>query len=108
MGREVTAELLFTGRIVDAREALAMRLVSRVVPHDELLPDRARPGDEHRRQSPAGGAGTQAGLRQALDPEWDELGRWVSSTLAELFRTDDHREGVQAFLDKRDAVYTGR
>jgi enoyl-CoA hydratase/carnithine racemase len=47
------------------------------------------------------------GLREALDPDWDELGRWVGSTLATLFRTDDHREGVQAFLDKRDAVYTG-
>ena len=38
VGPAKAAELLFTGRIVDAREALAMRLVSRVVPHDELLP----------------------------------------------------------------------
>ena len=37
-GREAAAELLFTGRIVDAAEARAMRLVSRVVPHDDLLP----------------------------------------------------------------------
>ena len=48
------------------------------------------------------------GLREALDPDWDELGRWVSSTLTELFRTDDHREGVQAFLEKRPANFTGR
>ena len=38
VGRERAAELLFTGRIVDADEAAAMGLVSRVVPHEELLP----------------------------------------------------------------------
>jgi enoyl-CoA hydratase len=38
VGREAAAELLFTGRIVDAEEAKQMRLVSRVVGHDDLLP----------------------------------------------------------------------
>ena len=38
VGREHTAELLFTGRIIDAEEAQAIGLVGRVVPHDELLP----------------------------------------------------------------------
>jgi enoyl-CoA hydratase len=47
------------------------------------------------------------GLREALDPDWDDLGRWVSASLTELFRTDDHREGVAAFLEKRDPNYTG-
>jgi enoyl-CoA hydratase len=107
VGREITAELLFTGRIVDAREALAMRLVSRVVPHDELLPTALDLAASIAENPPLAVQALKRGLRKALDPEWDELGRWVSSTLARLFRTDDHREGVQAFLDKRDAVYTG-
>ena len=47
------------------------------------------------------------GLRRALDPDWDDLGRWVSASLAELFRTDDHREGVAAFLEKREPQYVG-
>ncbi|MGH9211112.1 MAG: enoyl-CoA hydratase/isomerase family protein [Acidimicrobiales bacterium] len=38
VGREAAAELLFTGRIVDAAEAKELRLVSRVVGHDELMP----------------------------------------------------------------------
>jgi enoyl-CoA hydratase len=107
VGREITAELLFTGRIVDAREALAMRLVSRVVPHDELLPTALDLAASIAANPPLAVQALKRGLREALDPEWDELGRWVSSTLATLFRTDDHREGVRAFLDKRDAVYTG-
>ncbi len=50
----------------------------------------------------------KAGLRTATDPDWHELGRWVSSSLAELFQTDDHAEGVAAFLEKREPRYTGR
>jgi enoyl-CoA hydratase/carnithine racemase len=107
VGREVAAELLFTGRIVDASEALAMRLVSRVVPHDELLPTALDLATTIAANPPLAVQALKRGLREALDPDWDELGRWVSSTLTELFRTDDHREGVQAFLEKRDAVYTG-
>jgi enoyl-CoA hydratase len=107
VGREVAAELLFTGRIVDAPEALAMRLVSRVVPHDELLPTALDLATSIAANPPLAVQALKRGLREALDPNWDELGRWVSATLTELFRTDDHREGVQAFLDKRDAVYTG-
>ena len=39
---------------------------------------------------------------------WEPLGRWVSSSLHELFRTEDHREGVAAFLERRAPSYTGR
>jgi len=38
VGRERAAELLFTGRVIDAATALDLRLVSRVVPHDDLMP----------------------------------------------------------------------
>jgi enoyl-CoA hydratase len=50
----------------------------------------------------------KAGLRRALDPDWTELGVWVSTTLGQLFRTDDHREGVRAFLERREPRFTGR
>jgi len=107
VGREHAAELLFTGRIVDAAEARDLRLVSRVVPHDDLLPTASALADEIATNPPLAVQALKRGLRAALDPDWDELGRWVSSTLGDLFRTADHREGVQAFLEKRSPVFTG-
>jgi len=108
VGREVAAELLFTGRIVDAEAARHLGLVSRVVPHDDLLPTALGLAEEIAANPPLAVQRIKAGLRTALDPDWDELGRWVSSSLGELFQTADHREGVAAFLEKRDPSYTGR
>lgn len=108
VGREAAAELLFTGRIVDAEEAARLRLVSRVVPHEALLPTALDLARQIAANPPLAVARLKEGLRRALDPDWHDLGAWVTSTLLELFRTEDHREGVAAFLEKRDPVYRGR
>ncbi len=107
VGREAAAELLFTGRVFDAAEAKELRMVSRVVAHDALLPTALEVATAIANNPPLAVAELKAGLRLALDPDWDELGRWVSSTLGRLFTTDDHKEGVAAFLEKRPAVYRG-
>lgn len=108
VGREHAAELLFTGRVIDAAEARDIGLVSRAVPHDDLLPAARRLAEEIAANPPLAVQALKRGLRAALDPDWQSLGRWVSTTLAELFRTEDHREGVAAFLEKRPANYQGR
>jgi len=108
IGREAAAELLFTGRVVDATEAQRLGLVSRVVEHDALLPTALGLAGEIAANPPLAVQRLKAGLRLALDPDWDELGAWVSASLADLFRTDDHREGVAAFLEKRPPTFVGR
>ena len=108
VGRERAAELLFTGRVVDAAEAQAMGLVSRVVTHEELLPTALELATAIAANPPLAVQRLKQGLRLALDPDWRELGAWVSASLGELFQTADHREGVAAFLEKRPAHYEGR
>ena len=108
VGRESAADLLFTGRIIDADEAAALGLVSRVTLHDDLLPAALALAGRIAANPPLAVQRIKAGLRRALDPDWDALGRWVTAGLAELFRTDDHREGVAAFLERREPRFVGR
>lgn len=108
VGREMAAELLFTGDVIDAATAHGIGLVSRVVAHEALLPTAMELAGKIASRPPLAVQKIKHGLREALDPDWTELGEWVSRSLNELFRTDDHREGVRSFLEKRPAVYQGR
>lgn len=108
VGREKAAELLYTGAVIDAAEALRIGLVSRVVPHERVVDEALELAERIAANPPLAVRKLKAGLARALDPDWGELGRWVSASLAELFRTEDHREGVRAFLEKRPAIYTGK
>jgi enoyl-CoA hydratase/carnithine racemase len=108
VGRERAAELLFTGRVINADEAMSIGLALRCVPHEELLAESLRTAVSIARNPPLAVSSLKAGLRIAVDPNWSELGVWVSSTLATLFATEDHREGVQSFLEKRPATFHGR
>ncbi|MGB8858598.1 MAG: enoyl-CoA hydratase-related protein [Ilumatobacteraceae bacterium] len=107
IGRERAAEMLLTGDVIDAATAGQWGLVSRVVPHDELLSTAMALAEKVASRPPLAVRRLKAGLRLALDPDWTELGEWVSRSLGELFRTADHREGVHAFLERREPRFTG-
>jgi len=108
VGRERAAELLFTGDVIDAPTAREIGLVSRVVPHEVVVSSALDIAHRIASNPPLAVQKIKHGLRRALDPDWTDLGIWVSESLAELFKTDDHREGVKAFLEKRSPNYTGR
>ncbi|MCA6247793.1 MAG: enoyl-CoA hydratase, partial [Phenylobacterium sp.] len=48
------------------------------------------------------------GLRRAAYGDPRELGGWAIETIRTLMKTEDHREGVASFLEKRPPVFTGR
>lgn len=108
VGREKATELLLTGDVIDAAEARSIGLVSRVVPHDELLATAVGLAQRIAANPPLAVQAIKQGLRQALDPDWDSLGVWVATNLARLFTTDDHKEGVASFLEKRAPAFHGR
>jgi enoyl-CoA hydratase len=108
VGREKAAELLYTGQVIDAQEALRIGLVSRVVPDAQLMESALELANRIASNPPLAVRRLKAGLREALDPDWKKLGEWVSRSLAELFETEDHREGVKSFLEKRPPKYVGR
>ena len=107
IGRERAAEMVFTGEVIDAAQAQQIGLVGRVVAHEEVLPAALAVATRIAANPPLAVQKIKEGLRNALDPDWLDLGRWVSTTLGALFQTNDHREGVKSFLEKRPAVYVG-
>jgi enoyl-CoA hydratase/carnithine racemase len=108
VGPQKAAELLFTGDVVEAREAERIGLVSKVVPHPQLLETALTLASRIAANAPLALRFMKEGLRRASARDAPEFGGWVSATLGRLFQTDDHREGVASFLEKRAPQFKGR
>jgi len=108
VGPSKAAELLFTGDVIDAAEAERIGLVSRVLPHEELLPAALALAGRIASNPPLALRFMKEGLRRATHGDPREIGAWISQTLGTLFQTEDHREGMRAFLEKRRPEFQGR
>ncbi len=108
VGPAKAAELLFTGDVIDAAEALRIGLVTQVTPHEDLLPAARALAGRIAANPPLAVKALKAGLARSAYGNPREIGAWAIDTIYRLARTDDHREGVASFLEKRPPVFQGR
>jgi enoyl-CoA hydratase/carnithine racemase len=108
VGISQAMEWVATGRVFSAAEALAGRLVSRVVPHDELLGTaRALAAEIAENTSAVSVALSRQLLWKMLGADHPmEAHRVDSQAIYAMGRSPDGYEGVQSFLDKRPARFT--
>jgi 2-(1,2-epoxy-1,2-dihydrophenyl)acetyl-CoA isomerase len=108
VGTAKALELLFTGDLIDAGEALRLGLVNRVVPAEELA-DATRELAERLARGPtlAHGAAKAAVYESASLP-FASLLDFEARNQRAVSRSDDVKEGVRAFLARRTPVFSGR
>jgi enoyl-CoA hydratase/carnithine racemase len=107
VGPAKAAELLFTGDTIDAQEALRIGLVTEVEPHRELMIRARVLAERIAANAPLALRFMKEGLRRAEAGNPRVIGSWAIETIYRLFETEDHREGVRAFLEKRAPNFTG-
>jgi 2-(1,2-epoxy-1,2-dihydrophenyl)acetyl-CoA isomerase len=107
-GAPKAKELLLLGDVIDAAEAHRLGLINRVCPHDQLEAEAgqwagriaAGPLTSFRYMKANVNLASHADFRMLLDRE--------AETHLRCGQTDDHKEGVRAFLEKREPHFTGR
>ena len=108
VGPAKAAELLLTGDIFDASEAERIGLVSKVCPHEALMTEVHHLAARIACNAPLAIRYMKAGLSRYSYGDPREIGGWAIETIRKLMKTDDHKEGVAAFMEKRDPVFRGK
>ena len=105
-GLGVAKELVLTGRLVDADEALRVGLVNSV--HDPVAEKAREIAELLASKSPLALAAAKRALNHALQGDHVENLEREATEFAELFASEDAREGMTAFIDKREPRFVGR
>jgi enoyl-CoA hydratase/carnithine racemase len=101
-------KLLLTGDEFGAAEALRLNFVQEVVPVGEELPRAIEIAERIGRQAPLAVQATMDNARTAVTHGWQAAYARIAATQRRLYNTEDAREGVQSFVDKREARFVGR
>jgi len=108
VGMGKACELVLTGRPIPAPEALAIGLVNKVVPEEKLLDEALSMAKAITRHSPVAVSLAKYAVKNAAEADL-KTGKSIERACFSLaFASEDQKEGMRAFLEKRKPAYKGR
>ena len=108
VGYAKAAEIAFTGRTLTADESLELGLVNHVVPNEQFHDAVRELAGEIAANAPLAVRAIKRMMRAAETETFDQNVHHVFLQLLPLLRTDDFREGVTAYMEKRQPKFTGK
>jgi len=108
LGWAKAAEVCFRGQVLSAQESLELGLVNHVVEPDALMSTAHEWAAEIASNAPLAIQATKRMMRLGLEESFEANVHHVFLQLLPLMRTEDFREGVQAFIEKRPPQFQGR
>lgn len=106
IGMSKAAEILYTGKIIDAEEAEKSGLVVKVVEKDDLLTSAVELAEEMLKKSPLGLRMTKQAINLSMDsPSLENILQLENSSIVLTFSSKDIKEASSAFFEKRDPKY---
>ena len=108
VGRGVAMELILTGRIIDAGEALRIGLVTQVVPPADLLTTAEKTAKTLVAKGPLALRAAMEVVNRGHDIDFDDACALEAQMFGVLCATEDMKEGTTAFLEKRQAAFKGK
>ena len=108
IGKARAMDLVLTGRMIDAAEADRIGLISRVVPHDDLMTVALETANIIAGYGLPSILAAKEMVSRALELPTTEGVRFERRLFMSLFATDDQKEGMAAFAEKRPAVFKDR
>ena len=108
VGPAIAKELIFTGRRIKAEEARLIGLVNHVVPEGEALKAAKEMAAQIAANGPIAVQHAKAAANRALDVDIISGLEYEADQFALLFATEDAKEGMGAFVEKRKAEFKGR
>ncbi|HWJ60199.1 MAG TPA: enoyl-CoA hydratase [Sphingomicrobium sp.] len=108
VGKAKAMDMCLTGRMMDAKEGEASGLVARVVPADQLLDEALKTAETIAAMAPLAAIATKEMVNAAFEMSLSQGIAFERRLFHGLFGTEDQKEGMAAFVEKRPGNWTGR